>query len=164
MVHKKILLAIKNKEIVLQGIRNPIDQLWDIPIYKDKIMGNNYPMPSIHPGLYAAKKHSTATKPAENIAKVKVLPKDTFRQQLSQFADIIDHNILDNFLEKAAKHNKREYIKADLQPAAPSMSVIIKKKQTHADLASYLHAACFSPVRSTFSKAISKKSSKHGQD
>ena len=36
------------------------------------------------------------------------------------------------------------------------MAVIIKKKQTHTDLASYLHAACFSPVRSTFASAISK--------
>ena len=55
MLHKKVMLAIKNNKIVLQGIRNPIDRLWDIPIYKDKIMGNNYPMPNIHPGLYAGR-------------------------------------------------------------------------------------------------------------
>ena len=36
-----------------------------------------------------------------------------------------------------------------------SVSVIIRKKQTHAELANYLHAACFSPVPSTFIKAIS---------
>ena len=57
---------------------------------------------------------------------------------------------------EAATHTSKEYSKTDLAPAAPSMSVIIKKKQTHTDLASYLHAACFSPVKSTFSQAISK--------
>ena len=80
----------------------------------------------------------TATKTAPNLPKVKVLSKDTFRQQLSQFGDIIDDKTLDNFLLKAAQHNNKEYIKKDLAPAAPSISVIIKKKQTHTDLASYL--------------------------
>ena len=32
--------------------------------------------------------------------------------------------------------------------------MIIHKKKTHMELAQYLHAACFSPVHSTFEKAI----------
>jgi hypothetical protein len=36
----------------------------------------------------------------------------------------------------------------------PSLAVIIRKKQTKIDLATYLHAACCSPVPSTFIKAI----------
>ena len=55
MLHKKVMLAIKNNKIVLQGIRNPIDRLWDIPIYKKGITNNNYPMPNIHPGLYPSR-------------------------------------------------------------------------------------------------------------
>ena len=34
------------------------------------------------------------------------------------------------------------------------INIIIRKKQTHLDLARFLHAACFSPVPSTFIKAI----------
>ena len=52
LLHKKVLLAIKNKEVILQGIRNPIDQLWDIPVSKEIITEGNYPMPSIYPGIY----------------------------------------------------------------------------------------------------------------
>ena len=37
------------------------------------------------------------------------------------------------------------------------MSVIIQKKKTHTELVQYLHAAAFSPVKSTFEKAIKKK-------
>ena len=35
-------------------------------------------------------------------------------------------------------------------------NIIIKKKQTHMQLVQYLHACCFSPVPSTFKKAIKK--------
>ena len=37
------------------------------------------------------------------------------------------------------------------------MNVIIRKKQTHSDLAQFLHGACFSPVKSTFLKEIKNK-------
>jgi hypothetical protein len=37
------------------------------------------------------------------------------------------------------------------------MAVIIQKKKTHTELVQYLHAACFSPVKSTFEKAIKNK-------
>ena len=35
-----------------------------------------------------------------------------------------------------------------------SLAVIIRKNQTHLDLVKYLHASCFSPVKSTFLRAI----------
>ena len=37
---------------------------------------------------------------------------------------------------------------------SPKLSVIIRKDKTKADLATYLHAACFSPTTDTFIKAI----------
>ena len=37
------------------------------------------------------------------------------------------------------------------------MNVIIRKKETHSNLAQFLHGVCFSSVRSTFIKAIKKK-------
>ena len=156
LLYKKILLAIKNKEIVLKGIRNPIDRLWDIPVCKDTITGDNFPMPSIHPGIYSARK-KRGVAPSNNNAIRKGSSNDIFKQELSKFGDIIDHNILDTCLQQSSKNNAKEYLKVNLAPQTPSMAVIINKKQTHTDLASYLHAAYFSPVRSTFSTAISEK-------
>ena len=39
-------------------------------------------------------------------------------------------------------------------PPKPSLNVIIRKSTTAKDLAIYLHAACFSPAKHTFIKAI----------
>ena len=154
LLNKKELLAIKNKEVLLKGYRNPIDRLWDIPVCKNTISRKNYPMPNIHPGLYPTKIIKEVLPSKTNNKKIS--SNDIFKQELSKFCDIIDHNILDNFLQKSAKNCKKEYLQADITPENPSMAVIIRKKQTHKDLASYLHAACFSPVKSTFSTAISK--------
>jgi hypothetical protein len=41
-----------------------------------------------------------------------------------------------------------------VKPPIQSASVILRKKQTNIDLVTYLHAACFSPVKSTFLRAI----------
>ena len=49
------------------------------------------------------------------------------------------------------------YNRLPIQYDNPSLSVIIRKKQTHMELAQYLHASCFSPVQSTFVKAIKNK-------
>ena len=98
LLHKKVLLAIKNKEVILQGIRNPIDQLWDIPVSKEIITEGNYPMPSIYPGIYPTRTRNLKKKETVNILKARVTIDNTFKQQLSNFADIIDENIIDNFL------------------------------------------------------------------
>ena len=45
ILDKQQLKVIKEQKIILQGIRNTIDGLWDIPIK------SNYVMPSGHPGL-----------------------------------------------------------------------------------------------------------------
>ena len=58
--------------------------------------------------------------------------------------------------KKSAKQNQIEYIRAEMEPKNPSMVVIIKNKQTRANLAQYLYVACFSPVRSTFVNTITK--------
>ena len=41
-------------------------------------------------------------------------------------------------------------------PKTPKLNIILRKKETHMNLVKYLHAACFSPVPSTFKKAIKK--------
>ena len=35
-------------------------------------------------------------------------------------------------------------------------SIILQKRQTHSDIAEYLHTTCYGPVQSTFLKAIEK--------
>ena len=100
---KKVMVAIKNNKIILKRIRNPVDRLWDIPMYKDGIMKGNNPMPPIHPGLYPSSlKHPTAPKNTQHISKEKYKTKQKYMQQLSFFSDIIDDNIIDNFMLKEA--------------------------------------------------------------
>ena len=45
---------------------------------------------------------------------------------------------------------------AQLYPKDQKLAVIIRKKQTHRDLAKYLHTAFYSPVKSTWEQAIKK--------
>ena len=66
------------------------------------------------------------------------------------------------YMYKQTRKDASQYAPITLQ--SPSMAVIIQKKKTHTELAQYLHAACFSPVKSTFEKAINITTSKHGQN
>ena len=157
VLHKKIMLAIKHNKIILKGIRNPVDHLWDIPVRKDSITEGNYSTPHINPGLYATRTEPKNRKHKAHIIQPHNTPEHIFQQHLHMFNELIDHNILDNFLQKEKTKSTQAYLKTNLVKTIPSIAVIIKKKQTHADLAAYLHASCFSPVRSTFAKAISKQ-------
>ena len=55
LLNKRKLLAIKNKQIILEGARNYSDAPWDIPIFKTEIQKDNYPTPDIHPSIYASR-------------------------------------------------------------------------------------------------------------
>ena len=46
LLDKKKLQVFKENDVILEGIRNPKDGLWDIPIKE------NYVVPKSHPGLY----------------------------------------------------------------------------------------------------------------
>ena len=59
ILHKKVLLAVKNDEIVLKGYRNYNDGLWDIPVAKCTIAPTNYPSPPTHAGMYKSKEKPT---------------------------------------------------------------------------------------------------------
>ena len=139
--------------MILTGVRNQYDKLWDIPVQKQAITLQNFRMPAIHPSIYPAKieDKSNITHPSPRCKPKKI----NFIQELNQFHELIDHNILDNFLHKANK-KKAHYCQTNLTPQNPSLAVIINKKRTHAELIQYLHAACFSPVKSTFEQAIKK--------
>ena len=53
-------------------------------------------------------------------------------------------------------HHTNQPLQFDLTYSKNKGSVIIRKRQTHTDLAEYLHASCYGPVKSTFLKAIKK--------
>ena len=55
---------------------------------------------------------------------------------------------------KSMSQRKEQYLKVHIEPQNSSLEVIIKKKQSHADLARYLHATCLLPVRVTFTITI----------
>ena len=138
----------------MQGIRNPYDKLWDIPVHKRSITPTNYCMPPIYPGMYpqrVIKKKETSSRPSRATTKK---PKTIIRNKVQNFSDTIDCKILDQHIAKNKLINAEQYYATKLEATNPSMAVIIKKKQTHTELIKYLHATCFSPVRSTWNQAI----------
>ena len=64
--------------------------------------------------------------------------------------NLIKHQLQD---EKIITNN---YQKMAILREQQKLAVIIRKKETHRDLVRYLHATCFSPVASTWKKAIQK--------
>ena len=78
------------------------------------------------------------------------------------FDQLIEDNIDYISIEKQVNRDRTLYTPVTIQ--SPSISVIIQKKKTHTELVQYLHAASFSPVKSTFRKAIKNIFLKHGQD
>ena len=50
---------MKDKEIILEGIRNYTDGIWHIPVQKSSITEINHIIPkNIHPGLYTTREAS----------------------------------------------------------------------------------------------------------
>ena len=52
LFNKHVLVVMKNKRVVLRGIRNRRDNLWDIPIQKRSISPQNYNLPAHRPALH----------------------------------------------------------------------------------------------------------------
>ena len=48
VLDKEKLLALKNNKVILEGDRNQVDGLWDIPIHKTKLQTDNYIDPSYY--------------------------------------------------------------------------------------------------------------------
>ena len=61
-------------------------------------------------------------------------------------------NNVDQILKSQRRRDNEAYSVVRINN--PKMNVILRKDKTHAELAILFHAACFSPVTSTFCKAI----------
>ena len=154
LLDDKRLTAFKADEIVLQGIRNPHDKLWDIPVTKSTISPVNYALPSIHPSMYKSrmphKINITTSTKGRSVGQSKVL-----LDEMKRYNEIIDHNILDNYIAQN-ETDKKYFVDTPIDATRPSLAVIIRKKQTHTELAQYLHSAAFSPITSTFTQSIQR--------
>jgi hypothetical protein len=158
VLNKKHLIAVKNNKIIMRGARNKADGLWDIPISKTKMTLNCCIQPTTHTGMYMldsqlkrintiTKKH-TSSIPQSKRAVLTKKPKNGNKYIIKN--DIFEHPI------RPLKVHKSNLIKVQLHKQNNKINVIIRKKQTHMELAQYLHAACFSPVTSTFVRAIKR--------
>ena len=138
------MCAYKNNKIILKGYRNHKDGLWDIPIKKTSITSKCCFAPITHPGLYGTKSNITNSHnmPKTNHDNIKCIKPVKHKK----VADIINW---DDELRHQQDWNKN-YINNQ------KANVIIRKKQTRVELVQYLHAACYSPVASTFVQVIKK--------
>ena len=70
---------------------------------------------------------------------------------------LAEHNLCDQLIETQARLDLNEFQVCNKIRSHESLNVIIRKKQTKAELVKYLHGACYSPVSSTWSQAVHKK-------
>ena len=153
----KELAAIKKNKVVLRGKRNRKDGLWDIPLRNHTTCMDNYNISQVHPSIYAP--FGQNPRPPEKIqhlpsTKKKVIKKvDENAENYS--IDKINKSVLSTVLRQQHIQDMiAEYERVPILPTDKKISVIIRKKQPRVDLIRYLHAACFSPVPSTWIKAI----------
>ena len=151
-LNKSTLLATKNKEIIMEGIQNPADGLWDIPIQKTILSINNHSLTPLHPGMY--KGSATVCSATVPQYKKSVPSKNRVAKQHCHFHELIDENIDWYIMDKQQQTDSKKYLPIKITPDNPSLSVIIHKKKKYMELAQYLHAACLSPVKSSMTKAI----------
>ena len=93
----KKLTAIKERRIVLEGIRNTKDGLWDIPVHKHLITQDNISFPKTHPGLYASRTNKVLA-PKANIIKQKI--------QISPIIKKLPFQHLDRIIAEQLKYDK----------------------------------------------------------
>ena len=55
ILDKKKTIAFKNNKVILKGIRNKTDDLWDIPIPKTNITKDYCTTPTTHPSMHGAR-------------------------------------------------------------------------------------------------------------
>ena len=148
ILDRKQMFAIKNKKVILKGLRNPKDGLYDIPISKTNITTGCCVTPRSVAVLQPKRNTSTNHKLRQS---QQPKPERKLAHHLQSLCTVAEDNDFDNAIEKQLLKDKNKE-----QSFTSKLNVIIRKKQTHMDLIKYLHAACFSPVKSTFRNAIKK--------
>ena len=156
ILSKKKLTVLKDNKMVLEGTRNKKDDLWDIPIYKTTITESNYEEPKTHLGMYLSQKKTSNVNSI--VEKIPRPPKPRrITHTLNHKVNLLSTQQCKKIIEQQKKHdNNSDLLRTAITPRHHKIGVIIRKKQTHCDLARYLHATCFSPVALAWEKAIKK--------
>ena len=148
-LNKHTLKVHKNNKVIMKGIRNTSDGLWEIPIQKTKMTENACTNPVIHSSLYCKRIMNEISQHIPTPPSSKKHHK--IPTHLRHMASLAITNDFENAIDRQLhEDNKQPHVYNN------KSNIIIKKKQTHMELIQYLHACCFSPVPSTFIKAIKK--------
>ena len=148
LLDKKKISVYKDNKVIINGYRNPIDGLWDIPIK------SNYVSPPLIASLYKQNQPKYNSIPTflrkintiTTCDKTKISHKKSVQSNhLPLYLQHLNNIVDDNLIEDAIRASKQENHK---------LNVIIRKKQSKRQLAQYLHAACLSPTPSTMIQAI----------
>ena len=150
----KIMIAEKNDKIILTGYRNRRDGLYDIPIAKTTMQMDHFESPQPHAAIYTAMHKKMMTPCKQNTSRKKPNISNSLAPDLQSLHILAHDNEFDQTIEHALKQDKAQFQKINKIIDHPSLSVIIRKDETKKELAQYLHAACFSPVTSTWTRAI----------
>jgi len=97
--------VFKNARLILEGLRNNDDGLYDIPISKVKLQANNYIQPPIHPSIYCARQRQYAEEKEQASAKTGISIKPRVNLLSKAFKGIFklaEHNECDNLITKQA--------------------------------------------------------------
>ena len=143
VIRDSTLIVKKNNKIILKGKRNVRDNLYDIPIYqphpnpKTTISSDNYLQPQLH-SIY---KKTALLKKQICSLKSGLISSTPKKKQMPYHCNHISHKCLDTLIQ-TEKHKDQK------------INVILRKQQTHSDLAEFLHGCACSPVTSTFITAV----------
>ena len=140
------LRVLKNNKLILNGTRNGQDDLWDIPIRKTSMSPQNYTLPPTHSDIYT---DITNSVPKQQIPiRTEIPPKHKTSIEYKHFIDNMSLKHCIHLVRQQLHSDKKalNFKVAHLYPKYQKLAVIIRKKETHSDLAKYLHAACYLPV------------------
>ena len=173
LLNKRKMYAVKNDEIVLEGDRNFRDRLWDIPVQKTELSPTIITNTPQHAGLY---NNYSVIKPTikQKRARINSLPRH-YQNIFANMDKLIEVHECNNIVDEQLKNDRKKLydhefarmntVIDDNMPDQFStlrlnqeqkLNVIIRKKEPKANLASFLHGAAWSPVKSTFLTAIEK--------
>ena len=153
--NRAIATIVAQQDILLQGKRNPVDSLYDVTIRADPteikthLHPDNFVPNKVHPSLYSTRQSNHATRTNKIYHQ---LPKK--KQPAKVYPENID-DIINQQLHVDNQHIKeKEELFTMASITNPQLNVILRKDKPHQELVTFLHGACFSPVVSTFIRAI----------
>ena len=140
------MLAVNNNKVILKGHRNRVDSLWDIPTHKNNTNTNCYSPTRAHASMYSARQTEVTETEITRPIKSHRQPLPAQLTNLSELAlcNDFDNAIIEHYKANAIiEHCKVNASHTTSVPTTLYANVILRKKQTHSELVTYLYACCF---------------------